>query len=127
MARPWERRIDEPVLHVVSSLHWHSHRHIAGWHLCDTIWVLVSVFTRAQESIHVHATDTLSNGDGALLVREQHRLQVHNLLAKLCHSSGQRVVLRTVQLNLALKVGQPLLLPLAALEGGDPIRRLATG
>lgn len=50
---------------------------------------------------------------------EQKCLEIDNFFAKLGHGGGQRVIFRSEQLNLGLQVGQPLLLPLTTLEGGD--------
>lgn len=57
--------------------------------------------------------------DGAVLVGEQQCLQVNHLFAKLTDLRGKGVVLVTINLNFVLKVGKPLLLSLATLEGGN--------
>jgi hypothetical protein len=67
----------------------------------------------------------LGLGDGAIFVSQQKGLQVDNLLAELGHRSGQCIVLCCEELNLGLEVSQPLLLPLATLQGRDTIVILA--
>ena len=66
-------------------------------------------------------------GDGAVLVGNQDGLEVQHLLPKGCHLRVQRVVLAAEDLDFLLQVLQPLLLALAALEGGDAAPRSALG
>lgn len=59
--------------------------------------------------------------DGTVLVRKQQSLQIDHLLPESRDSLLQGVVLLLVDIDLALQVGQPLLLPLATLERSNTV------
>jgi hypothetical protein len=73
----------------------------------------------AGDLLHGHTGDALSLRYGTVLVRHEKCLQSHNLLAKLSHRRGKRVVLCTKDLDLLLQVGKPLLFALTTFERGD--------
>ena len=68
---------------------------------------------------------SLSLRDRAVLVREQERFQVDNLLTKLRYLGAQVLVLGAVEFYLVLKARQPGLLALSALERSHPVTWLA--
>ena len=74
------------------------------------------------ETTHAHARHALGLGDGAVLVGEEERLQVDNLLAELRHLRAQGIVLAAEYLDFGLQIGQPLLFPLSTFESRDAVR-----
>lgn len=48
-------------------------------------------------------------------------LEIHDLLSQLADLLRQSIILLLIDIDLGLKVGKPLLLPLATLECGDTI------
>lgn len=61
----------------------------------------------------------MSLRDGAVFVSQQKGLEVHNLLTKLGHRGGKCIIFGREELNLGLKIGEPLLLALTTLESSD--------
>jgi len=64
---------------------------------------------------------SLSLRDRAVLVREQERFQVDNLLTKLRYLGAQVLVLGAVEFYLVLKARQPGLLALSTFKGSHPV------
>lgn len=79
----------------------------------------------AKERVHCGSVYTLSSRYFAILVGEENGLEINNLFAELGDGCLEVVVLGAVELNLALQIGQPLLLALPAFECSDPACMLA--
>lgn len=57
---------------------------------------------------------------------EQQGFQVDNFFTELGHCGSESIILGSEQLNLGLKVGQPLLLALSTFERRNPVDQLVS-
>lgn len=77
-------------------------------------------------SIHHQWAESLRLGNGTILVSEQQGFQVDNFFTELGHCGSESIILGSEQLNLGLKVGQPLLLALSTFERRNPVDQLVS-
>lgn len=68
--------------------------------------------------------DALRLGYWAILVSNQNRFEVKNLLTQLSNCSRKGVVFATEDLDFGLQVGKPLFLPLTTFQSCNPISLL---
>ncbi len=100
------------------SRHLHAHRLRAVGMQAESVGVGV-VGDVAGEGLQGHVGETLSLRDGTVLVRDEQCLEVDNFFPQLRHLCRERVVLGAEQFHFGLQVGEPLLLPLTALQCRD--------
>lgn len=89
----------------------HGPAHAVGVHL--------RVLVGLHDGLHVSPLQTLLLGDGTVLVGEQKRLEIDNLLAELRNLRCEGIILTAKHFHLGLQVGKPLLLTLTTFQGGD--------
>lgn len=72
---------------------------------------------------HVSPWHTLLLCHRTVFVCQQERFQVHNLFPQSSDLLGELIVLCLIEVDLILEVSQPLLLPLATLQGSHAVDR----
>lgn len=83
---------------------------------------MVLIVGLGHNLVHGVEMDSLL-GNGAVLVCEQHRLQVDNFFPQSLDLTVEVLVLGAEEFDLLLEVLQPLLLALATFESSDPETR----
>jgi len=105
----------EPAIDGLAGQYWltgHGSTHAVGVHL------LIERLHRGL--LHKRAVKALLLGDRAVFVREEESLQVDNFFPQLRNLRRQCIVLAAEDLDLRLKISEPLLLSLAAFQRSHP-------
>jgi hypothetical protein len=79
------------------------------------------VIVSGGHAVHHKGAEPLGLRDWAIFVCKQESLEVDNLFTQLSDCRSKGVILLSEDLNLVLKVSQPLLLPLTTLQSRDTV------